>query len=313
MAYNPTTWKDQIVTDPTKYKITKENGTEELVNIQKAPGEIVQEGTRITAEKLNNMEQGIKGAADLVGDLAGEGRTEETVKKNAEDIGRVSAQMADLATNKDTAQDGQVLKSNGDGTATFKNEYTHPTGAGYKHIPSGGNIGEVLINSGNGQVEWGQPSDASLERFYLYKQGIEYVPFSIHTEGGATVQKQSKQVLLDLNIMNAKKNATFYTSQPINLQGFNAIHVIYTFERTIGEYAPSTNMIINPIPYFDSSFGPGGSSVELSVSSSGKQYLSRTLDISNVDNLQYVEVKLFYYNNTRGCKVELQELYLTKN
>jgi hypothetical protein len=100
MAYNPTTWKDQIATDPTKYKITKENGTEELVNIQKVPGEIIQEGTRITAEKLNNMEQGIKGAADLVGDLAGIGRTEETVKKNAEDIGRVSALMAKLETDK---------------------------------------------------------------------------------------------------------------------------------------------------------------------------------------------------------------------
>lgn len=96
MAYNPTTWKDQIITDPTKYKITKENGTEELVNIEKVPGEIIQEGTRITADKLNNIEEGIKGAADLVNDLAGVGRTEETVKKNAEDIGSLSTQMADL-------------------------------------------------------------------------------------------------------------------------------------------------------------------------------------------------------------------------
>lgn len=97
MAYNPTTWKDQIVTDPTKYKIIKESGTEEVVNIERVSGEIIQEGTRVTADKLNNIEQGIKGATDLVNDLAGAGRTAETVKKNADGIGNISAQITDLA------------------------------------------------------------------------------------------------------------------------------------------------------------------------------------------------------------------------
>ncbi|SKC59292.1 hypothetical protein [Maledivibacter halophilus] len=98
MTYNPINWKDQIVTDPTKYKITKEDGTKEVVNIEREPGEIIQEGTRITADKLNNIEEGIKGAADLVNDLAGEKRTKETVKGNAENIGGICAQMAELAT-----------------------------------------------------------------------------------------------------------------------------------------------------------------------------------------------------------------------
>lgn len=32
--------------------------------------------------------------------------------------------------------------------------YTHPTSAGNKHIPSGGTLGQVLQNSGNGTAEW---------------------------------------------------------------------------------------------------------------------------------------------------------------
>lgn len=67
MAYCPTTWKDEIVTNPTKYKITKENGTEEVVNIERVPGEIIQEGTRVTADKLNNIDQGIISNANEVG------------------------------------------------------------------------------------------------------------------------------------------------------------------------------------------------------------------------------------------------------
>lgn len=33
--------------------------------------------------------------------------------------------------------------------------YTHPTGAGSNHLPSGGTSGQVLVNNGNGQGQWG--------------------------------------------------------------------------------------------------------------------------------------------------------------
>ncbi|WP_432662464.1 hypothetical protein R9X47_18225 [Wukongibacter baidiensis] len=70
MVYNPTIWKDQIETDPTRYKIRKQDGSEEIVNIERVLGEAIQEGTKITAEKLNNIEQGINDNAneiDVVG------------------------------------------------------------------------------------------------------------------------------------------------------------------------------------------------------------------------------------------------------
>lgn len=132
MTYNPTNWKDQIVTDPTKYKITKEDGTKEVVNIEREPGEIIQEGTRITADKLNNIEEGIKGAADLVNDLAGEKRTKETVKGNAEDIGGISAQMAELAEDLDAHETKDITSHNvSRGVSTF-------AGAGQEVIISHG-------------------------------------------------------------------------------------------------------------------------------------------------------------------------------
>lgn len=38
--------------------------------------------------------------------------------------------------------------------ATGANNYTHPTGSGYKHIPSGGSTGKILRWSGSGMAKW---------------------------------------------------------------------------------------------------------------------------------------------------------------
>ncbi len=39
--------------------------------------------------------------------------------------------------------------------------YTHPTTSGNKHIPSGGTVGQILVNSANGTVEWQDNSGGS--------------------------------------------------------------------------------------------------------------------------------------------------------
>jgi hypothetical protein len=41
-----------------------------------------------------------------------------------------------------------------DGIATNANNYVHPTTSGYKHIPSGGNQNDILINQGDGTAMW---------------------------------------------------------------------------------------------------------------------------------------------------------------
>jgi hypothetical protein len=41
-----------------------------------------------------------------------------------------------------------------DGIATSANNYTHPTGAGYNHIPTGGTVGQILKNTASGTATW---------------------------------------------------------------------------------------------------------------------------------------------------------------
>ena len=41
-----------------------------------------------------------------------------------------------------------------DGIAASANNYVHPTGAGYNHMPTGGTVGYVIINTASGQGSW---------------------------------------------------------------------------------------------------------------------------------------------------------------
>lgn len=41
--------------------------------------------------------------------------------------------------------------------------YTHPTTPGYKHIPAGGTVGQVLKNKANGEAEWANEKDYTEE------------------------------------------------------------------------------------------------------------------------------------------------------
>ncbi len=65
MGYTPTKWEDHILSD-NRYKI-KQN-SDGTVFITSA-GKIVQQGTPMSAEKFNNMENGIKEASDKLDDL----------------------------------------------------------------------------------------------------------------------------------------------------------------------------------------------------------------------------------------------------
>lgn len=58
---------------------------------------------------------------------------------------------------------GKNLTITEDGTLSGNPQYTHPTGAGYNHIPAGGVAGQVLKNNGDGSAEWG---DLSLDNYY---------------------------------------------------------------------------------------------------------------------------------------------------
>jgi hypothetical protein len=77
-----------------------------------------------------------------------------------------------LSTNDYTTSEKNKLQ----GIATNANNYTHPTTAGNKHLPAGGIVGQVLVNSGDGTGEWKDVEPGidltGLEDIYSY--GVEW-------------------------------------------------------------------------------------------------------------------------------------------
>lgn len=74
-------------------------------------------------------------------------------------------------TEKDTTYGAATTTKNGlmsatdktklNGIATNANNYSHPTGAGNKHIPSGGAAGQVLKYKSNGEAQWANEKDTT--------------------------------------------------------------------------------------------------------------------------------------------------------
>ena len=52
------------------------------------------------------------------------------------------------------------------------NNYTHPTGSGYNHIPSGGSSGQILRYKEDGEAQWGDDKDTTYEKVTSTKDGL---------------------------------------------------------------------------------------------------------------------------------------------
>lgn len=63
-----------------------------------------------------------------------------------------------------------------DGVEAGANKYVHPTGSGYKHIPSGGEAGQILRWSADGTAEWGKDEDTTYDVFAEGKSGLVPAP-----------------------------------------------------------------------------------------------------------------------------------------
>ncbi len=59
MNYTPTKWEDRTVEYPNRYKVIKDPDTG-YYELTQEPGVIGKEGTPVDAEKMNNIEQGLK-------------------------------------------------------------------------------------------------------------------------------------------------------------------------------------------------------------------------------------------------------------
>lgn len=96
-----------------------------------------------------------------------EGRTTSALALKVDKVGGKQ-----LSTNDYTTSEKNKLR----GIATNANNYTHPTTAGNKHLPAGGTVGQVLVNSGDGTGEWKDVEPGidltGLEDIYSY--GVEW-------------------------------------------------------------------------------------------------------------------------------------------
>lgn len=64
------------------------------------------------------------------------------------------------------------MKSKLDSVETGANKYTHPSGAGNKHIPSGGSSGQILRWSAAGTAAWGADNNTTYSAATTSKTGL---------------------------------------------------------------------------------------------------------------------------------------------
>jgi hypothetical protein len=69
VAYNKNTWKDRVVANPMTF--TLQNNPDGTVTLIPAEGEIIEQGTPITANNMNSIEQGIADAVPYSGATQG--------------------------------------------------------------------------------------------------------------------------------------------------------------------------------------------------------------------------------------------------
>ncbi|WP_027399095.1 hypothetical protein [Anaerovorax odorimutans] len=100
--------------------------------------------------------------------------------------------------------------------------YFHPTTAGYKHIPSGGKLGEVLSWSSDGTAQW---EDIKEVKELIY-DNVTTIPFVTGYKKGSPIINTSPNdigVTLDKTPSAGDYEATIVTQNPIDLTNFNFV------------------------------------------------------------------------------------------
>lgn len=102
-----------------------------------------------------------------------------------------------------------TLKTKLDGIAANANNYSHPTGAGNKHIPSGGSAGQFLKYSSSGTAVWATPSYTT-NTDTITRVGVsgseEAGTITIAASGAASVSQSGNTITI-----SATDNNTTYT------------------------------------------------------------------------------------------------------
>jgi hypothetical protein len=88
----------------------------------------------------------------------------------------------------------KFLRADGDDTSSWQvptdTVYTHPTGAGNKHIPTGGASGEFLKYSASGTAVWATPSyTTNTDTTYSAGTGLNLSSTTFNVDVGTTASK----------------------------------------------------------------------------------------------------------------------------
>ena len=178
MAYTKQTWKDHVVDRPHTYTETvNQDGTKTL----EAAGEVLQQGSPMSAERLNHMEQGIADAHSAV---------------------------SDLETTTETALSGKVDKVTGKGLST--NDYTT---AEKTKLAGLTNYDDTAVN--NAMVRADAPDEEGFSQLYKTVNGqrVDIDP-KTSSGGGASViiitdTTNDKQYAAELQITNGKPRMVY--------------------------------------------------------------------------------------------------------
>lgn len=96
-------------------------------------------------------------------DISGLATKEQVEKKVDKELGKGLSE----------ANYTELEKQKLEGVEAGANNYVHPTGAGYKHIPSGGAAGQILTYSNEGTAQWADSSIKLDQQFQALNQAWE--------------------------------------------------------------------------------------------------------------------------------------------
>lgn len=136
-------------------------------------------------------------------------------------VGNLTAADLDIpgATYNDATQSTHGLMSTSDkikldGIAYNANNYVHPTGTGYNHIPSGGSSGQVLGWVADGTAQWITPSGGGggdLSNYYTKAETEQLVEDSISSQAGYTARIYATKTEVATTLEN-----DYYTKEETN-------------------------------------------------------------------------------------------------
>ena len=182
----------------------------------------------------------------------------------------------EAATDSNVFTDDESLKLFGIETAA--NNYTHPTGAGNNHMPSGGTVGQVLENTASGTAQW---ADASGSIFPAFDNST-WTSMSLTTSGNNqtfTAPTGGNGIFFVSRIIIRSNNTSVYGSASASMSGTGSYAIVGGdyggYLSSAGSAALSGLVAGNPINHGVQGFiAPGGTLTLSAVAPHYNMYFS---------------------------------------